>query len=219
MTARVECVVTPGTLVADGEEHPVEGNAWIVGDDDEVVVVDAAHNAGRILSAVGDREVLAVVCTHGRGDRVDAAAAVADRDEAPVAVHQHDRLLWDGVYPDREPDIELEDGGVFEVAGETLEILHTPGQTPGAVSLHAPGLGVVFTGDTLARGGPGEVPGATPDYPAQLTSIGEQLLTLPRSTRVLPARGEETTVEAEDANFDDWISSTPGGRERQSQPD
>lgn len=206
MAARVECVVTSGSVSGAGGEHEVENNNWLVGDDEEVVVVDAGHDARAILAAVDDREVLAVICTHGLADHVRAAREVAERDDAPVALHPRDQILWDVVYPEEAPDIEIEDGGVFEVAGEQLRVLYTPGHTAGGVSLYAPELGVVFSGSTLGENGPGEVEGSHGDFPTLLTSIGEQLLTLPGETRVLPARGEETTIEAQDKSFDSWVS-------------
>lgn len=206
MTARVECVVTSGVVSGDGDSREIETNNWLVGDDDEVVVIDSGHDAAAILSAVGDREVLAVICTHGLPEHVNAAVEVAGRDEAPVALHPRDQVLWDAVYPDDAPDIGIEQGGIFEVAGHQLEVLHTPGRTAGGVSLYAAELGAVFTGATLGKAGPGEVDGARGDFPTQLTSIGEQLLTLPGETRVLPARGEETTIEAQDRDFDSWVA-------------
>lgn len=210
MTARVECLVTSGVTSGDHESRKVETNNWLVGDDDEVVVVDAGHDAAAILSAIGDREVLAVICTHGLAEHVNAALEVAERDEAPVALHPRDQVLWDAVYPDDAPDIEIEHGGVFEIAGQQLEVLHTPGRTAGGVSLYAPELGAVFTGATLGKSGPGDLDGSRGDFPTLLTSIGEQLLTLPGETRVLPAHGEETTVEAQDRDFDNWVAGDEG---------
>lgn len=211
MTARVECVVTAGRVERSTQEgeHEVETNVWIVGDDDEVIVVDAAHDASAILSAVGEREVLAVVCTHGLPGHINAAIEVAERDEALVALHPKDRMLWDAVYPDREPDIEIEQGGILEVAGEQFDVVHTPGHTPGGVCLHAAELETLFSGGTLGKDGPGSVEGSYGDYPTLLTSIGEQLLTLPGATRVLPSIGEETTIEEQDKRFDTWIAQDP----------
>lgn len=211
MTARVECVATSGPVeeVAGAGEREVETNVWIVGDDEEAIVIDAAHDASAILAAVGDREVLAVIGTHGHAGYVNAAVEVAQRDEALIALHPRDRMLWDVMHPDRAPDIEIEEGGILEVAGEQLTVLHTPGHTPGGVSLRAPGLEAVFSGGTLGKEGPGSAEGSYGDFPTLLTSIGEQLLSLPRDTRVLPARGEETTVEEQDEDFDRWVSRDP----------
>src|ERR1700738_3069489 len=91
-------------------------NTWLVGDDDEVIVVDPGEDAAAVLRAGGDREVIAVICTHGHATHVAAAAEVAGRDDAPVALHRADRMWWRESHPDAEPEIEMEDGGTFEVA-------------------------------------------------------------------------------------------------------
>jgi glyoxylase-like metal-dependent hydrolase (beta-lactamase superfamily II) len=208
-TARIERVVSTGVLTVDGAEHDVENNTWIVGDDDEVVVIDPAHDAEAILDVVGEREVLAVIATHGHADHVTSAPEVAARDDAPVALHPKDSPGWRDAHPDEEPEIEMEEGGVFEVADVRLEILETPGHSPGSVCLYCEDLGVVFTGDTLLKGKPGPHGGEYPDFPGQLNSIGENLLTLPGDTRVLPGHGEETSVAAEEKRFDAWVAQGP----------
>lgn len=214
MTARVERVVTSGAASPDGDTDKIDRGVWLVGDDEEVIVVDASYDADAILTAVGDRQVLAVVCMHGYRDHVEAAVDVAERDEALIAVHIADRMLWDEAHPDHEPDVELEHGGALEVAEQQLQVVHTPGHSPGGVSLYAPELGVVFVGDTLTEEGPGTADSSYADFPNLLTSIGERLLTLPSDTRVLPARGEETTVAVQDDKFDQWVAD--GGPEQTS---
>ena len=208
-TARIERVVSSGLLTVDGAAHDVENNTWIVGDDEEVIVIDPAHDAAAVLDAVGEREVLAVIATHGHADHVASALEVAARDEAPVALHPKDRPAWRDAHPDEDPEIEMEEGGVFEVAGVRLEILDTPGHSPGSVCLYCEELGVVFSGDTLLKGKPGAHGDGYPDFAGQLNSIGENLLTLPGDTRVLAGHGEETTVAAEEKRFDTWVASGP----------
>jgi glyoxylase-like metal-dependent hydrolase (beta-lactamase superfamily II) len=198
MDARVERVETAG-------ERP--GNCWLVGDDDEVIVVDPGTDAAAVLAAIGDREILAVICTHGHAAHVAAALAVAASDEAPVALHPRDRLAWRETHAGTEPDIEMEDGGVFEVADVALEVLHAPGHSPGSVCLYCEGLGVVLTGDVLLADGPAPHEGEFPDFPGQLSAIGEQVLTLPAATRVLPGHGDETTVAAAERRFDAWTTA------------
>jgi glyoxylase-like metal-dependent hydrolase (beta-lactamase superfamily II) len=184
-----------------------QANAWIIGDDDEVIVIDPGRDAASVLDAVGDREVLAVICTHGHADHVAAAIEVAERDEAVVALHRKDRMLWREAHPQDEPDIEMEDGGVFEVADVTLEVIHAPGHSPGSVSLYCADLGVVFTGHVLRERGPVPDEGEFPDFGGQLTAIGEHLLTLPPDTRVLPGEGAETTVAVAAKRFDSWFAA------------
>src|SRR5512142_2230398 len=105
-----------------------DGNAWVIGDDEEVIVVDPGEYADPVLGVVGDREVLAVICTHGHAAHSGAAPALAERDEAPVALHPKDRLTWREAHRDVVmPEIEMEQDGTFEVADVMLEVLHTPG--------------------------------------------------------------------------------------------
>ena len=184
-------------------------NVWIVGDDEEVIVIDPGSDAAAVLAAVGEREVLAVICTHGHPDHVAAAIAVAERDEAAVALHPLDRNLWREAHPHESADIEMADGGVFEVADIALEVMHSPGHSPGSVCLYSEDLGVVFSGDTLLASGPAPHDGAFPDFAGQLTAIGEQLLTLPPQTRVLPGHGAELTVYAAEKQFNSWVSAGP----------
>ena len=184
-------------------------NSWIIGDDDEVIVIDPGESAEAVLSVVGQREVLAVICTHGHAGHIAAAIEVADRDESPVALHPADRLDWRVTHPDDPAEIEMADGGKFEVADVGLEVIQTAGHTPGSVSLYCPDLGVVFTGDALLATGPAAHEGEYRDFPGQLTAIGERLLGLPPRTRVLPGHGEETTISAATKRFDSWVTAGP----------
>jgi glyoxylase-like metal-dependent hydrolase (beta-lactamase superfamily II) len=197
MTARIEQVSSE------------EINAWIIGDNEEVIVIDPGRDPVGVLDAVGDREVLAVICTHGHPDHVAAALEVAEPDEAVVALHPKDRMLWRDTHPEDDAEIEMSDGGVFEVADVRLEVIHAPGHTPGSVCLYCEDLDVVFTGHVLTASGPVTHDGEFPDFARQLTAIGEYLLTLPGSTRVLPGRGEETTIAAAEKHFDAWVSAGP----------
>jgi glyoxylase-like metal-dependent hydrolase (beta-lactamase superfamily II) len=190
-------------------ERPGDGTAWVVGDDDEVIVIDPGKDAAGVLEAVGDREILAVICTHGHASHVAAAIEVAERDEAPVALHPADRLHWRIAHLDDEAEIGMADGGRFEVADVALEVIHTAGHTPGSVSLYCADLDAVFTGDTLLATGPAAHDGEYPDFPGQLTAIGERLLDLPPRTRVLPGHGEETTISAAAKRFDGWVTAGP----------
>ena len=184
-------------------------NAWVIGDGEEVVVVDPGEDADAVLERVGDREILAVICTHGHQAHVAAAPEVASRDDAPVALHPKDLLAWREAHGESDPEIEMEEGGSFEVAGVSLEVLHTRGHTPGSVSIYCDDLGVVFTGDALCENGPCPHDGEFPDFAEQLSAIGSELLTLPGTTRVLSGHGEEITIAAAEKNFDAWVSAGP----------
>lgn len=180
-------------------------NTWLVGDDDEVIVVDPGGDAADVLVAVGEREILAVICTHGHAGHVTAAPAVAAAGEAPVFLHPADTLSWQEAGLDNGPE-EMAPGGMFEVADVTLEVLHTPGHSPGSVSLYSEELGVVLSGDALLASGPGRHDGEYPDFPGQLSAIGSELLTLPEDTRVLPGHGEQITVGLAIRRFDAWAT-------------
>ena len=205
MTARVEHLVTSGTFSLDGQTFDVDNNVWIIGDDEEVIVVDAPHDADAIAEAVGDRTVVAIACTHAHDDHVRYAPELGERLSAQVLLHPEDRVLWDLTHARHEPDGTLREGQVLEVAGTRLHVLHTPGHAPGAVCFSVPDLGLVLTGDTLFQGGPGATGRSYSDYPTILDSIKRRLFTLPPETRVLTGHGGETTVGAEAPSFDEWV--------------
>lgn len=203
----IEHLETSGTFSLDGETHEVDNNVWVVGDETEVVVIDAAHDADAIAAVVGDRRLVAIVSTHGHDDHVDAADELSRRyDGAPVLLHPDDRVLWDMHYPDRAPDGELSDGQVVEVGGHRLEVLHTPGHAPGACCLHDAAAGVLFSGDTLFQGGPGATGRSYSDFPTIIASIRDRLLVLPDETVVHTGHGGSTTIGDEAPHLDAWIA-------------
>jgi glyoxylase-like metal-dependent hydrolase (beta-lactamase superfamily II) len=206
MAPRVEKVVTAGTFALDGGQWEVENNVWLVGDDHEVLVVDAAHDAETILAAVGDRRVVAVVCTHGHNDHINAAVEVAAAKNAEIALHPADRMLWAQEYDDLLPDLELADSGAFDVAGTRVAVLHTPGHSPGSVCLYAADLGTVFSGDTLFHGGPGATGRSFSDFGQIIASIRDRLLSLPPTTVVHPGHGEDTEIGLESPHLDEWVA-------------
>ena len=202
---QVERVRTSGIFSLDGDDFEVENNVWLVGDDRGLIVVDAAHDAAPIVEAVAGRAVQAVVCTHGHNDHVNAALELGSAVDAPVALHPADRMLWDMVHPHRAPALDLADGDVWEVAGRRLEVLHTPGHSPGGVCLHCAEAEVVFTGDTLFQGGPGATGRSFSDFGTILDSISRRLLTLPPATVVHTGHGDDTTIGVEAPCLDDWV--------------
>ncbi|MBD9317827.1 MBL fold metallo-hydrolase, partial [Mycobacterium tuberculosis] len=85
----------------DGGSWEVDNNIWLVGDDSEVVVFDAAHHAAPIIDAVGGRKVVAVICTHGHNDHVTVAPELGTALDAPVLMHPGDAVLWRMTHPDK----------------------------------------------------------------------------------------------------------------------
>ncbi|MEV6212062.1 MBL fold metallo-hydrolase [Kitasatospora sp. NPDC051914] len=206
MAARIEHLVTSGEFTLDGGTWQVDNNVWLIGDDEEVLVVDPAHDPAAIAAAVGGRRLLAIVCTHGHNDHINAAPELAARTGAPVLLHPEDAVLWQQTHPGVKPDADLADGETLTVAGTELTVLHTPGHSPGAVCLHAPGLGTVFSGDTLFAGGPGATGRSFSDFPTIVRSIRERLLTLPPETVVRTGHGDPTTIGTEAPHLDEWIA-------------
>lgn len=206
MSVRIDHAVTSGTFSLDGETFDVDNNVWVFGDDEECVVIDAPHDVATILSVVGGRRVVAIICTHAHDDHVRCAPDLADATGAPILLHPADQPIWDLTHSDRQPTGSLADGQVITVGGVEVRVLHTPGHAPGACCLYLPALGVIFTGDTLFAGGPGATGRSFSDFGTLTESIRERLLVLPRETVVHTGHGDSTTLAEAFDNLDDWIA-------------
>ncbi len=203
----IELVQTDGIFALDGGEWEVTNNIWLVGDDRQVLIIDAAHDADAIAAAVNGRDVVAIALTHGHNDHINAAVALQDLVDAPILLHPADRMLWDVVYPDRAPDSELASGDVLRVGGTTLGVLNTPGHSPGCCCFvdQSGGESHLFSGDTLFCGGPGATGRSFSDFDTIIRSIREQLLTLPPETVVHTGHGDSTTIGAEAPHLEEWL--------------
>jgi glyoxylase-like metal-dependent hydrolase (beta-lactamase superfamily II) len=201
MAAQLGKVVTSGTFSLDGQDFAVDNNVWLLGDDHEVLVIDAAHDPDAIMAAVGGRRLSAIVCTHGHNDHINAAPQVAEATGAPILMHPDDQVLWRMIYPGTVPDGDLTDEEVIEIAATPLRVLHTPGHSPGSVCLYAPALRVVFSGDTLFHGGPGATGRSYSNHDTIIRSIQDRLMDLPPETVVHTGHGEDTTIGAESGQF------------------
>ena len=200
LPARIDHAVASGTFSLEGETVDVENNVWLVGDDEECVIIDAPHDIAPILQLVAGRKVRAVLCTHAHDDHVRVAPELGAAVGAPVLLHPLDLPLWSQIH-DSPPDGELTDGQQIEVAGTALTVLHTPGHTPGGVCFYAEELSTVFTGDTLFQGGPGATGRSFSDRALLVTSIIDQLLALPGPTIVKTGHGDDTTIADEKDNI------------------
>jgi len=196
-SARVDHAVVSGTFSLDGETFDVDNNVWVVGDDEECVVVDAPHDVDAILEVVGGRSVKAIVCTHAHDDHVRVAPELRERVSAPILLHPDDRPLWELTHADQLWDADLADGQSLKVAGASLTVIHTPGHAPGAVCLYVHDLGCVFTGDTLFQGGPGATGRSFSDADVIVDSIRRRLFELPDETVVHTGHGDDTTIGSE----------------------
>jgi glyoxylase-like metal-dependent hydrolase (beta-lactamase superfamily II) len=198
----VDHTVTSGTFSLDGQSFDVDNNVWVVGDEEECVVIDAPHDVEEIMAVVAGRRVKAILCTHAHDDHVREAPQLRAQTQAPIFLHPDDRPLWEMTHPGELWDVDLADGEVVDVAGVGLEVIHTPGHAPGAVCFHAPALRCVFTGDTLFNGGPGATGRSFSDYDTIVASIRNRLFALPDDTVVHTGHGDDTTIAAEQANLE-----------------
>jgi len=177
----------------------------------EAVIVDPGGDADRLLDLVRVEGLTlkALVHTHAHLDHVMASARLRQETGAPTLLHPDDRFLWDNVPmqgamfgmrvdPAGELDGDLADGRGVSFGSLSLDVLHTPGHTPGSVCFHLGGeRPVLLAGDTLFQGSIGRTDLWGGDFQAILRSIHTRLLTLPGETRVVTGHGPETTIARE----------------------
>ncbi|MBN2288849.1 MAG: MBL fold metallo-hydrolase [Candidatus Glassbacteria bacterium] len=185
-------------------------NCYLAWDPDnrQAVVIDPGAEPERIIRAAAERdlEVHYIINTHGHGDHIGGNRELKVAYPVPLLVHQADAPMLEDARLNMssffgEPVLSPPADG-FLVPGEkvrfgrvALTVLHTPGHTPGGVSLY--GEGAVFTGDALFCGSIGRCDMPYSDELLQLESIRKQLLTLPDETLVLPGHGQSTTIGQE----------------------
>ena len=192
--------------------NPIQENTYVVWDEThEALIVDAGNSNDRENAALehfiaehGLRPVMAVN-THGHFDHTLGVCHLKERYGIPFALSAKDGFLLEhaqtsgsifGVKVGAMPtvDIDLDRTPEIRFGTTVLQVIPTPGHTPGHVALYEPQSGVVFTGDTLFRESIGrtDLPGG--DYSWIMRSILDKLLPLGDDTRVLPGHGEETTI-------------------------
>jgi hydroxyacylglutathione hydrolase len=188
-------------------------NCFIVSDGAEgpLVVIDPAGDEAELLAAVAGRPVVAIVLTHGHFDHLGAARALVDATGAPLLVHVQDAAsittpegtggaLWGFRVTAPEADRTLREGDVVEAGVLRLEVLHTPGHTPGSISLFVAGSGDVlphlFCGDTVFAGSVGRTDFRGGDPRAMRESV-TRIAGLPLETRIHSGHGPDTTVARE----------------------
>jgi glyoxylase-like metal-dependent hydrolase (beta-lactamase superfamily II) len=191
---------------ADVEVHKV-----VVGDFDnnvfvvrcrrsgEAVLIDAANEHERLLDLCRRLNVRRVLETHGHFDHIQAIPAMREAGYEVAVTAADAPMLADVGY-----DVLLDDTEVIEVGQLRLHAIHNPGHTPGSISFHLEGTPLLFTGDTLFPGGPGNT-GYGGDFPTIISSIEDRLFTFPDTTVVLPGHGVDTTIGAERPHLQHWV--------------
>jgi glyoxylase-like metal-dependent hydrolase (beta-lactamase superfamily II) len=200
----IEMITTDGIFSIDGNEWNVTNNIYLVGNEREVAIIDAAHDHQAILDAVHGRRVKAILLTHGHNDHINAAVALQDECDAPIYLHPADDALFQTVYPGLKPDRALVEGDKVMAGTDQLRVVHTPGHSPGCCSFATTGR--IFAGDTLFCGGPGATGTSTGDFAQIIESIRTKLFTLPPHTIVHTGHGASTTIAAEMPQLEEWIA-------------
>jgi glyoxylase-like metal-dependent hydrolase (beta-lactamase superfamily II) len=114
-------------------------------------------------------------------------------------------VLWKASHPE-ERYWNLDADQRIGFAGTEIQVIHTPGHSPGSVCLYMPEAGALFSGDTLFNGGPGATGRSYSDFPTIIDSIRGSLFALPEETRVHTGHGEHTTIDAEAPHLAEWIA-------------
>jgi glyoxylase-like metal-dependent hydrolase (beta-lactamase superfamily II) len=190
---------------------PLQCNCTILGDPEtgEAIVIDPGDEALKVLkrlSAHGLRPK-AILITHTHLDHVAGNHEVREKTGAKVMLHERDLPLYDNLgmqaqfigmdAPVRAPvDEHIHQGDVipFGGQGDSLQVLHTPGHTPGSCSFFLGSRNLLFSGDTLFAGSIGRTDLWGGDFDAEVRSIREKLLPLPDATRVITGHGPDTTI-------------------------
>lgn len=179
---------------------PVDNNVFVLRctETGDAVLLDAANEHERLLELCRHLGVRRVLETHGHWDHIQAVPELRDAGYS-VGVTAADA----GMLPSYDEIID--DESVIDVGRLRLHTIATPGHTPGSMCFLLEGHPVLFSGDTLFPGGPGNTSFEGGDFPTIVTSIDRRLFTLPAETIVLPGHGDQTTIGAERPQLQEWI--------------
>ncbi len=185
---------------------PIQATCFIVGDEQtkEAVVIDPGDEARRIFSGLQKHSLTLkyIINTHGHFDHVGANKALKSLTGAPILIHQGDApmlsglsgsaRMWGMQAEDSPPDQLIKDGDRITFGQITLQVIHTPGHSPGGISLYTPK--VVFVGDTLFAGSIGRTDFPGGDYDLLISGVRNRLFVLGDDVQVFPGHGPDTTI-------------------------
>ena len=165
------------------------------------VLIDAANEHERLLELCQRLNVRRVLETHGHFDHIGAVRAMREAGYEVAVTSADAPMLKDVGY-----DVFLDDKEVIEVGRLRLHAIHNPGHTPGSVSFRVEGSPILFSGDTLFPGGPGNTSFPGGDFRTIISSLDDRLFTLPAETVVMPGHGHDTTIGNERPHLAEWVA-------------
>jgi glyoxylase-like metal-dependent hydrolase (beta-lactamase superfamily II) len=179
---------------------PFENNVFVVRDQNtgDALIIDAANEHDLLLEVSRATGVRRVLTTHGHWDHIQAVTAMRDAG-IDVGIASADAAMLPSY------DFTIPDDDVLTVGHLRLHSIHTPGHTPGSTCFLLEGHPVLFSGDTLFPGGPGNTSFEHASFDTIIESIDRRLFTLPPETLVLPGHGLDTTIGTERPHLDEWI--------------
>ncbi|MCU1429879.1 MAG: Zn-dependent hydrolase, glyoxylase [Actinomycetia bacterium] len=179
---------------------PYENNVFVVRSKGtgEAVIIDAANEHELLLEVSRTTGVRRVLTTHGHFDHIQAVTQMRNAG-IDVGIAAEDAKMLPSY------DFVIPDDDVIAVGDLRLRTIHTPGHTPGSTSFLLEGHPIIFTGDTLFPGGPGNTKFEGASFDQIITSIDRRLFTLPEDLLVLPGHGLDTTIGEERPHIQDWV--------------
>jgi glyoxylase-like metal-dependent hydrolase (beta-lactamase superfamily II) len=181
---------------------PYDNNVFVIRcrETGDAVLIDAANEHEKLLELCTQLGVRRVLETHGHWDHIQAIPAMREAGyEVAVTAADAPRLKDVGY------DVFIDDAEVIEVGNLRLLAIHNPGHTEGSISFAVADTPLLFTGDTLFPGGPGNTALEGGDFATIIQSIDNKLFTFPPDTIVLPGHGLDTTIGAERPHLQTWV--------------
>ena len=192
-------------------------NCYVLSENDaakDCLIIDPGLEAEELIEFLDEQKLnpVAVILTHGHIDHIAGLEVLHSRfSEIKVYIHNLDAemltesnrnlsAMTGAAFVTKAEDMSLKEGDIIDLAGVKLHVLHTPGHTPGGISLYSKEAGVAFVGDTLFADSIGRTDFPGGSMSQLLNSVRLKLFTLPEETQVYPGHGPATTIAAEIAH-------------------